>query len=533
MSSPTAERKRPTDPLVGTLINGKFKIEKAIARGGMGRIYYGTQAPLDRPVAVKVVKADTVNEEESQFLKRFLLEASILAKLQHPNVVTLFDYGRIENAPNGHEMYFIAMEYLDGVTLSERIRDLGSLTAAETLTLFRQMARGLREAHARGVVHRDLKPSNIIIVPEADGGEIVKIVDFGIGKVEREGQDLTRDGILVGTPKYMAPEQFDGSASPASDIYALGTIIYQLLVGEVPFAGSTMAEFMMAKLQKPIPPMREVNPVCESTELLENLVYGMLARSPADRPTLDEVFQQLAYCEEEVFGSNGARLLSTGSRPVATAPSSSSRSVGALKVPYTIVAPQPLLSNTPSSGVSSITGFTGMTPRPMATSARPPAPSTKRAFPLLALVGLLLGFVIVGAAGAFALRSRATATNVPPEPQPTAPALTVTSFVLHLDSEPSGAAVSEKGAVLGSTPIDIKIERESVGAQPRSFQIKKDGFTNVIYAQNDSEVRVEQVVTLAPEPAHPVKSPAHAGGKPAGNTGGRSTGGDSEIRLKR
>src|SRR5262245_4888375 len=125
-SSPAA---RASDPLVGTLINGKFRVDRAIARGGMGRIYYGTQAPLDRPVALKIVKADSIDEEESQFLKRFLLEASILAKLQHPNVVTLFDYGLIEGAPV--EMYFIAMEYLNGETLTERLRSRGALPAHE------------------------------------------------------------------------------------------------------------------------------------------------------------------------------------------------------------------------------------------------------------------------------------------------------------------------------------------------------------------------------------------------------------------
>ena len=490
MSESTAsqtERKRPTDPLVGTLVNGKFKIEKAIARGGMGRIYLGTQEPLGRPVAVKVVKADSVNEEESQFLKRFLLEASILAKLQHPNIVTLFDYGRIENAPNGQEMYFIAMEFLDGETLSDRIRNMGSLTAQETLVIFRQVARGLREAHTRGVVHRDLKPSYILIVPDADG-EIVKLVDFGIGKVQREGQDLTRDGILVGTPKYMAPEQFDGGASPASDIYALGIIIYQLLVGEVPFAGSTMAEFMMAKLQQPIPAMRDINPICDSTELLENLVYGMLARNPIDRPALEDVFAHLARCEEEVFGSNGARLLSSsGSRSVLTNPLSS-RSVGALKVPYTIIAPAPVM--TPASGVSTITGHTGLTPRPMATSQRPPEMGGKRAFPLPALLAIVFAIVSIGGTAIWIARARMTTaataaqTVAPPASAPPV-ADAPLSFVLHLDSNPPGAAVSENGAVLGSTPLDIKIERDTVKATSRSFQIKKDGFSSVVFAQQD------------------------------------------------
>ena len=543
-----SERKRPVDPLIGTLVNGKFRIERAIARGGMGRIYLGTQAPLDRPVAVKVVKADGANEEDSQFLKRFLLEASILAKLQHPNVVTLFDYGRIENAPGNHEMYFIAMEYLDGETLSDRLRNNGALAAYETLILFRQIARGLREAHSRGVIHRDLKPSNIIIVPEADGAEIVKLVDFGIGKAVREGEDLTRDGLLVGTPKYMAPEQFDGAASPASDVYALGIILYQLLTGEVPFVGSSMAEFMMAKLQQPIPPMREVNPLCDSTEMLENLVYGMLARAPQDRPSLEDVFAHLARCEEEVFGSNGARLSASGSRPTIGAPiSSRSQSIGALKVPYTIVAPAPIVAGQSSpSGIAAINHLnaitgTGMTESAMSTSVASMAPPpAKKAFPLAALLAIVFALVSIGGTGIWLARARMTAK--PPDPVSTVATAPVVSaapaaadFVLHLDSAPSGAAVLEDGNVLGTTPLDIKIDRATVKTTQRSFQIKKEGFTTTVYAQKDADSRVDQTVKLEADPAAKPGKTQHAGnGKPATNAGGKPTAtGGSDIRLTR
>jgi serine/threonine protein kinase len=543
ISGDTSTRRR-NDPLIGTLVNGKFRIERAIARGGMGRIYYGTQAPLDRPVAVKVVKADGANEEDSQFLKRFLLEASILAKLQHPNVVTLFDYGRIENAPNNQEMYFIAMEFLDGETLSERLRNSGALPAYETLILFRQIARGLREAHSRGIIHRDLKPSNILIVPEAEGSEIVKLVDFGIGKAKAEGEDLTRDGLLVGTPKYMAPEQFDGTASPASDIYALGTIVFQLLTGEVPFLGNSMAEYMMNKLQNPVPLMHEVTPICDSTELLENLVYGMLARMPADRPSLEEVFNLLGRCEEEVFGSNGARISSaTGSRPVNTAPTSSRASHGALKVPYTIVAPAPLSSSSGVSSISQLTGNTGITRSAMSTPTLPP--NAKKTFPLPALLAIVFALVSIGGTGIWLARTRLSAK--PPEPVPTAtpsaaPVVEPMSFVLHLDSSPSGAAVSENDTVLGTTPLDIKIERTSVKSAQRSFQIKKDGFVTTVYAQKDADSRVDQTVTLAADPAKAAKT-AHAGNgnKPAPSPppgGGKpppppAPAGGGDIRLTR
>ncbi|MBN9162530.1 MAG: hypothetical protein BGO98_45785 [Myxococcales bacterium 68-20] len=548
------ERKGSRDPLLGTVINGKFHVERAIARGGMGRIYYGTQAPLGRPVALKIVKADSVNEEESQFLKRFLLEASILAKLQHPNVVTLFDYGLIEGAPV--EMYFIAMEYLNGETLTERLRSRGALPAHEALVLFRQIARGLREAHVRGIVHRDLKPSNIVIVPESDG-EIVKLVDFGIGKDERGGEDLTRDGVLVGTPKYMAPEQFDGASSPASDVYALGIIVYQILTGVLPFAGSTMADFMIAKLQHPVPAMRDANPICDATDTLERLVYQMLARRPEERPTIDDVFGQLARCEEEVFGAAGARL--GMSAPFG------SHSVGAMLFPPapSTMRTVPPMSPSVGTGLSSVTPPPGMhgavavsalTPRPMSTSARPPAPMDRTGVPAVALVALAFVLMTAGGVGLWLAKTRllgkeaaeapiasTSATTAPSagSSASTAPASTPlpTSFVLQLDSTPTGARVTENGVVLGITPLQIAIERASVAnGETRVFQLETSGYTTTAFAQGASDADVAHTVALTPETARTTRPrPTSTAGtaKPPATSPAKGPAGESDIRLKR
>ena len=324
MAVPDSKQTRK-DALVGTVVNGKYRVHQAIARGGMGRIYYATQEPLDRPVALKVVQADGENEDESQFLKRFLQEASILAKLQHPNVVTLFDYGQIEGSEV--EKFFIAMEFLAGETLLNRLKTRGRLDIGETLILGRQMMRGLREAHKRGIVHRDLKPSNIILVPEGDGPEIVKLVDFGIGKVLNhpgDAQDLTQDGVFVGTPRYMAPEQFEGTASPASDLYALGTIMFQAITGQLPFTGSNMSEFMVAKLARTVPTMRETAPDLPIPDSVESLVMHLLQRRPEDRPSMEALHAHFMACDEEVFGSSHGRrrnssgphnLSATGSGP--------------------------------------------------------------------------------------------------------------------------------------------------------------------------------------------------------------------------
>jgi serine/threonine-protein kinase len=500
----------------------------------MGRIYYATQAPLDRPVALKVVEADAVNEQESQFLKRFLQEASILAKLQHPNVVTLFDYGRVEGAV---ERYFIAMEYLAGDTLGQRLKAKRILPIYDVLSIFRQIARGLREAHARGIVHRDLKPSNVILVPQGDGGELVKIVDFGIGKMVENRpdfrQDLTQEGMMVGTPRYMAPEQFEGAVSPASDLYALGTIVYQALTGSLPFQGTTLPEFMVAKFAHPIPRMHDLNPQCEAPENLEAIVLRLLERKPEQRMSLDELFQHLPTAEEEVFGTSGARLNMTGAMP----PAPTSRRSLQDPSKTSVMAPTPPTGVTgPHQQPMNLT----YTPRPMSTSAAPhSAPPQGRGTPVaIAVFGTLL---VVGLAigGISLYRSRSAAPAGPP---PTAvvsselpPRVAATAFTLAVDSTPPGAIVMEGELTLGTTPMTIAIERASVTSTPRTFVLKKDGFLAGTLVQGPSDANVKTVVALAPEPAATVKSkppvpkaPPTPPSKPppTGNS-------DLDIRLKR
>ena len=591
-AEPTGHR-GTDDPLLGSVINGKYRVERSIARGGMGRIYYATQAPLDRPVALKVVRADTVDEEQSQFLRRFLLEASILAKLQHPNIVTLFDYGRIENVPV--EMYFIAMEYLNGETLNQRLKNVGQLAPLDALVAFRQIARGLREAHARGVIHRDLKPANIILLPHADG-EIVKLVDFGIGKeVEKSGEDLTADGVLVGTPRYMAPEQFGGLSSPASDVYSLGVIVFQMLAGTSPYHGLSFTDLVGAKLAQPVPYLREMRPDLILPTTLEQLVYRMMARQQDDRPPLDEIFGLLGHCEEEILGSSGARL-SLGGRgmrvpnssqtPFAPAayvsPSGSFAPAPGQSGPYLHhdsgphtgpfplpTGPYPSLPTGPFQAVSGSVpvgyyqhipqgapipsdvmpvhmmphGYASVTPRPM-TSAELAREQRK---PYGIMVAALLLLLIGGGAGAFlyqrgktagAEQPTATEPSNKPETKASASAQPVaTTFVLHLDTAPSGAQVTDaEGKSLGTTPLDLDIDRAEAATTPRSFSLKKEGFSTVLVSQGTADGDVKQTVTLAPDPNHSVKSqPQQHGGRPTPPTTAKPQGtpGDNDIRLKR
>jgi serine/threonine-protein kinase len=185
------------DPLIGRVINDRFRVVSAIARGGMGKVYRAEQAPLGREVALKVLNPNYNGENDPEFHKRFFLEASTCSKLSHPNTVTIFDYGRTDD-----DVYYIAMELLEGRTLHRTLRDDGPFAPSRAMHVARQVCRSLREAHGLGVIHRDLKPANVFLVRHGDEIDFVKVLDFGLVKdLGASGEDLTQTGLFMGSPK--------------------------------------------------------------------------------------------------------------------------------------------------------------------------------------------------------------------------------------------------------------------------------------------------------------------------------------------
>ncbi len=306
------------DPLIGQLINGRYRVVSALASGGMGKIYRAEQLPLGRLIALKTLNsryAGGAATTDPQFQKRFFLEASTLSKVPHPNIVTVFDYGQIEGF---QDAYFMAMELLDGETLASRIKRDGALDPVDALAITRQVARGLRETHKHGVVHRDLKPANIVLVPNEDGYEIVKILDFGIAKVlagDEQPVELTREGVFLGSPRYMAPEQITaGQADARTDVYALGVIFYEMLCGKPPFDAAKPVEILMMHARDPVPPISERNPEVAVPEALELFARACLAKDPAQRPSsMEEVAERLRTFSRTI-GLPGAEA-STGEHP--------------------------------------------------------------------------------------------------------------------------------------------------------------------------------------------------------------------------
>jgi serine/threonine-protein kinase len=510
------------DALIGRTVGGRFHVTDRIARGGMACVYFATQQPLNRAVAIKVMRADSGPEAQENFRRRFLQEASMLSQLQHPNIVTLLDYGQISDLPGEH--YFMAMEYLRGETLARRFRSRGRLTVAETLRLARQIGRGLREAHRRGFVHRDLKPSNIMIVPEDDQNDIVKLVDFGIGKViapqsaglaGADGEDVTRVGLLLGSPRHMAPEQIRGEAiEPRTDLYGLGIVLFQALSGRVPFDGRTEVDILVAHCSTPAPKLSEACPEHFVPESLSKLIDLLLQKQASARPTIDEFLRQLASVEEEVFGALGiagptlsippptwraATLTSEGAAlDLGTVPDHPPPAELALRLPMPEEAP-------PDSG-------SFVTPLSVAPLRR------KRGRG----VALALGLGLVCIAGSFAWRKRgslptlasAQPSGARPQAVVAAPTPQRSTFVLSIDSTPAGATVTEDGIALGRTPLNLFVDRSTVLRAPRRFLIEREGYVGYLLEQSDSSSDASVLARLTAKPAWLALPPAGSARSP-------------------
>jgi serine/threonine-protein kinase len=429
VSTTTGTSTAPVDPLIGRVINDRFKVLSIIARGGMGKVYKAEQAPLGRIVALKVLQPNYNGDSDPEFHKRFFLEASIVSKLTHPNTVTLYDYGQ-----SSDNVYFMAMEYLEGRTLHRLLREDAPLDPGRALHILVQACRALREAHGHGVIHRDLKPANLYLVRHDDDPDFVKVLDFGLLKRTDETAEeaLTQTGLFMGSPKYMAPEQIRGErVSASTDVYSLGVILFEMLTGKVPFERSSSVNLLMAHVSDPVPALVEANPLVQVPSAVEEIVYRCLAKRPDERyASMDELIaaiklasaslgRPLGSMSGEFMNSLGARVPTSGESPVAPI-------VSSLPPPLPR-APTP--ADSPAAAV------------PMSVTVTA-APSEPRRSPLLLGAGLFVLAIGLGVA------IRLVATPPPPTPAAAAPSVQVS-----LDSDPPGVEVLEDGVSLGRTPL--------------------------------------------------------------------------------
>ena len=248
---------------------GHYQLIEPLASGGMATIYRAQQPALDRIVAVKVLPEYLV--DQPGFLERFKIEAQAIARLDHPHILPVYDFGQAQRMP------YLVMKYVPGGTLKD-LMEAGPLEASRAAHLLRQIAEALDHAHAQGIIHRDVKPSNILL----QDGEWVQLMDFGLAKVVASHAQITASGVGIGTPDYMSPEQAQGQAVDArSDSYSLGVILYQMLTGDVPFHAETPLSVMLKHVTEPPPTPHTLNPAISLAT--EQVILRALAKDPVAR----------------------------------------------------------------------------------------------------------------------------------------------------------------------------------------------------------------------------------------------------------
>ncbi len=480
------------DALVGKVLGGRFQVIAPLGAGGMGRVYKAIQQPLNRTIALKVLNPNYDAEKDPGFERRFFLEASMTAKLRHPNTITVYDYGRTDDG-----IYFIAMEYIEGETLQHALHREGKLAWARALVIAAQIARSLREAHRLGLVHRDLKPANIMLLTEGSSGDIVKVLDFGLVKNvlpeeekppdSSDNIELTQAGVLLGSPMYMAPEQTRSLADARSDIYSLGCVMYLAMVGRPPFTGTDALDILVKHMKEK--PANPSSLVPEIPPEVSALVLKCLEKKPSHRfQNMDELLDALK---------------------AATAGSGISG-----------------LFNDPRSASSQIPRLTAPRPRPTTPPPLPPGSTPARhlavGVPSAALpvddrkkiLTWIIALVLVGGGiGGVAAFKILTSKSKPIETSKTTvfePVLvpvdtkpTPTSVTFQVTSDPPGATVKKNGASMGITPLTFSIERTADAAATTELRFDLEGYESATVIAQGREGTIDVHRTLRKKPVEP------------------------------
>jgi serine/threonine protein kinase len=308
------------DPLIGTTIIEKYEIQTPVGSGGWSKVYRARHLGLNKTVAVKTMHAHMASDMGK--VLRFQQEAEAVARLDHPNICAMYDYGLL----TGNQPYLV-MDYLEGSTIADIIRWQGSQPVERCMQIFKQACEGLAEAHRNGIVHRDVKPTNLMLLENADSQLQLKILDFGLAKVAyADGTamaSITATGETIGTPQYMSPEQCTGAAlDERSDVYSLGCVMYELLLGCPPVLGSTPYDCMASHIHEIPRPFAEVNAQHAIPSSLEAIVMKTLEKAPEDRfQSMEEMLQALNEVKLDQapakYAAKAKRSKSLGAQPIA------------------------------------------------------------------------------------------------------------------------------------------------------------------------------------------------------------------------
>lgn len=528
------------DPRIGETLAGRYRLDRLVGKGGMGRVYKGTQFPLNRPVAVKILNPE-FQKKDPQFVRRFFLEAASAARLSHPNTITVFDYGESERGE-----LFIVMELLKGLPLSKVIASDAPLSAERTLYIGMQICRALREAHTKGIIHRDLKPGNILLLEEGDDADFVKVLDFGLVKlftppgnvVDHMPEDpvtpppieteLTKAGMFLGSPKYMSPEQIQGTPlDPRTDIYSLGVLMFQMATGKPPFTGATSVEVIYKHVNEPVPTFASHG--VQVPPELEAMIHQMLAKHRDDRfESMATLLARMKDVSRLITGVSAASMTGIDidpsevgaliKRPRGTIPPTGTVSIrprvhGAKSSERPSVLPVPPLASGPPTREAAFAETHGTDDTGSgAVLKKRKAQSVNRLVTAAPVVAGAAFVVMLGVlAYVVAMPKPNGANSQAPVPEAADPELAPPKLTrVHLESEPSGAEVFDRGVNLGTTPLQVQLPAAGI---PHEFLFKKDGFQDVVetrqIAGNEVSVRAKLATAkrATPPPPPPARGP--------------------------
>lgn len=460
--APNPNETAEAQALVGKVLDGRYRVDSVLGAGGMGMVFRGVQTSVQRPVALKTLHTHLAMAPA--FFERFKREAEIASRLHHPNIITIFDFGRTSDG-----LCYYVMEMLPGESLRQRVKQHGPLSLRQAAAVVEQTALGVGHAHKQQVIHRDLKPHNIMIT-EVDGHEYVKVLDFGLVKaLEQEDEEqLTSTGQVLGTPQYMPPEQAGGEVvDQRSDLYSLTGVFYYCLTGHSPFGANTVRKALTSALAANLPAVATYRKGAPVPEAIDRFLKKGLEPEKDDRyQTADEFIQSLhaalagtpdsvldavpQFSAEGAEGGGGSSSASRkGSRPA-------SKSISSVSKPIPRASSRVEVSPSVAGGQRQ--------PSQSASAAASKGP------PLGALVAVAAVLVvIVGAAVAWKVTQKhdepvkqPVVLVAPEQPKPKQPEVTPkdqapepppSSLKVTLKTRPAGAEVLEDGVLIGKTPL--------------------------------------------------------------------------------
>jgi len=440
---------------------GSYRIERLLEEGGMGAVFEAMHPEIGRRAAVKILRRSFARDPE--FATRFLNEARAANLVGHPNIVEIFEFGRLPD-----ETPYIIMEFLSGQSLASRLQKQPLPSLSESLEWCRQLAHAMTAAHEKGIIHRDLKPENVFLVPDPvhEGGVRVKILDFGIAKLRPDqsvsGASVTRAGSTMGSPAYMAPEQCYelGQVTERADVYALGIILYELISGRLPFRAEMPAEVLVMQAKATPPPLSQLAPTVPAN--VEALVHRLLQKKAESRPSMAEVLATLSQLQSEVARGRGQP---SAARPTAGLPSNGTRALVLVTVVSLLAAGLllRLMLRAPNGSPRST---------PTAPLAKPNTPEPSS-----------LGSVAA-----------------PTQKQPA-------TVQCEISSDPSGVQIvdAETDKLLGTTPTKLLLDRST---QPQKVVLRKPGYQERLVPLDRTRdvVRSESLLPL-PRKTRPTGSP--------------------------